>query len=518
MKKVLDENIKKIAIGLLIILIVAIIVLIVINKNDKIKIKEFKNNIYTIKYDNSWSINKSNEKDLLLKHSNNGIITINVEELEEPYKYETLNTLIDDIVFGIEKQNKDYLLLGQEKLKLTKKELDGYKLLYEKGDKQVLVIIIKQSDKLITYIYEADYEYFDILLDSAQSILYNFELNNEKIDLTTDVFKIENQNIVWKGKDKVNKTQKYRLNDEHYTVDYEIPSEYSMYEFDEKLGIYYYDNDIDKSLTTNIRNLNMYEEISKNVLYDIENIKKNNSNVKVETTKGKLKDSYIYRVTYDYKNDYTEKNVKNEIVYYLIPLDNYHTFIFKLEHEDNYISEAIINSLKIKKLSKYSKNIDRNYEGNYIVNYMKIFKDRDRTNYYDIKLLTPPKWQELDNTNNRYQYRYFGLNYIEKKAEYEINASYKFAYNNTFDFATTLYKNKNLKVISTEHKNYNNKEFDIERFTYMEQKSTNYGVAIVYKISDDYWLDITIVSPKNNINDTMLKELTNFTIEEKEYK
>ena len=43
-----------------------------------------------------------------------------------------------------------------------------------------MVSTYKKSDKLVTIRYEANNSYFDILLDSVENIIYNFDINEQK--------------------------------------------------------------------------------------------------------------------------------------------------------------------------------------------------------------------------------------------------------------------------------------------------------------------------------------------------
>ena len=79
--------------------------------------------------------------------------------------------LIDELIYNIQKKNNDYKLISKKEDKLTKDEFNGYKLLYENEKEQVMVNLYKKSDKLVSIRYEANNDYFDILLDSVHNIV-----------------------------------------------------------------------------------------------------------------------------------------------------------------------------------------------------------------------------------------------------------------------------------------------------------------------------------------------------------
>ena len=401
----------------------------------------------------------------------------------------TIITLIDDIIYGIEKQNSNYSMLGQEEVKLTKNNITGYKFLYECNDNQVLVAIIKQSDKLITFTYEAKYDNFDILLDSAQSILYNFELVKDKVNYNSELENIKTNSISYKGTDTVDGTREYEISNYHYTIKYTIPNNFIIHNFNNTYGNYYekdrdYNSEI--QIKTSINNLNIYESINKKgsgIEYDIERIKKNdnNSDIKVEIDKGKIKDSYIYRVTYNYNNEYLDKIEKKELLYILVPLDNNHTFKVTIESVDKSISKDLIDSIDIVSKEKYSQNIILNYENNYVVNDMKyMLNTYDK--YINLKLYTPKVYSELDYRSNNNEYRYFGYDYDSKKGVYNTNISYyvsSLCKNDASSVKDNYNTYKNVKVTFDGNKKYHDRSFNSYTISYQLNNITKYEKQLV---------------------------------------
>lgn len=527
MKKILNQNIKKITISLLVLLLIVSAIYIYMLLSNKIKIKTYNNNFFSIKYDSSWGMYDSSKSSTLLKHSDNASIKINIETLDETYKYENLNTLIDDIIYGIEKQNSNYVMLGQEEVKLTKNNIDGYKILYESDDNQVLVAIIKQSDKLVTFTYEAKYDYFDILLDSAQNILYNFELVKDKINYNSKLEEIKTNAIGYTGTDKIEGTREYEISNFHYTIKYTIPNNFIIHSFNNTYG-YYYEKDRDYNseikINTAINNLNIYESINKKssgILDEIERLKENdsNSNVNMEVDKGDIKDSYIYKVTYDSNNKYLDKKSKKELIYMLIPLDNSHTFKVTIESIDKSVSEDLIKSINIVSKEKYSKNIELNYENDYVVNDMKYMLNT-YDEYLNLKLYTPKIYNELDYQSNINEYRYFGYGYDSKRDSYNTNISYYLSSlckldSNDIKNSYKIYKN--VKVDSDGSKKYHDNLFNSYTISYQSNDKTKYEKQLIGNIGNDVCLKIVISSNSNNITENMINDLTIFKTEIKKY-
>ena len=98
------------------------------------------------------------------------------KEVEDNYIDTDLSDVIKDIVFEIESQNEDFVLIDTEDN--ISEEYDGYSYLYEKDNEQVLVNIYKKDSKLVIAYYSACYEYFDVVLDSVDSMLKSLEIKS----------------------------------------------------------------------------------------------------------------------------------------------------------------------------------------------------------------------------------------------------------------------------------------------------------------------------------------------------
>ena len=73
----------------------------------KSNIKEYKTDIYTIKYDRSWKRKGKNENTIKLKHKSNSTIYIEVMELDEEQKFLETEDLIDELLYNIGLENKE---------------------------------------------------------------------------------------------------------------------------------------------------------------------------------------------------------------------------------------------------------------------------------------------------------------------------------------------------------------------------------------------------------------------------
>ena len=206
-------------------------------------IKEYKTDIYTIKYDRSWKKKGKSENTIKLKHKTKSTIYIEVMDLNEEQKYLETEDLIDELLYNIGLENKEYNILAKEKTNVTKHSYEGYKVLYENKEQQALVLIAKKSEKVMLLTYEAKHEYFDILLDSVENIIYNFDINDKKYLINNSV-KVDTDKIEF-GTNKelvksLKENKKHDLAYENYYAKVSVPSNFVLTKFDSTTGIFNY--------------------------------------------------------------------------------------------------------------------------------------------------------------------------------------------------------------------------------------------------------------------------------------
>ena len=85
--------------------------------------------------------------------------------------FESLGDRLQNVVSKI----KGYGKITEDNIS---EEYDGYSYLYEKDNEQVLVNIYKKDSKLVIAYYSASYEYFDVVLDSVDSMLKSLEIKS----------------------------------------------------------------------------------------------------------------------------------------------------------------------------------------------------------------------------------------------------------------------------------------------------------------------------------------------------
>ena len=210
MIKNIIEVLKKYKISVYIalsIIIVGSIGLVLLNSfsSSKSKIKTYENENYILKYDRSWKLKEEEKNHLALSHNKNAKLDIEIIDLKDETKYSSIEDLIEEIVYNIEKQNPNYNLISKKETTLSRYDFKGYKLLYENKSSQVMISIYKKSDKLVMINYESDNEYFDILLDSVHNIIYNFDTKEKVYDLSNKIT-LNTSDVTYSTNEELDKT------------------------------------------------------------------------------------------------------------------------------------------------------------------------------------------------------------------------------------------------------------------------------------------------------------------------
>lgn len=553
MKHKLFELYKKyklsIIISLSIIVVGLICIILFLTLNNKSSILEYKNNNYIVKYDNTWNISSKSDNKIILKHDKESKLSIEIIELQEEYKYSTIDDMLEELLYVIEQQNENYKLLYKEKDSITKNKYEGYRLLYEDLDTQTLVVVAKKSDKMIIFIYEANNNYFDILLDSVQNIIYDFDTIEEEFSLAYNL-NIETQSINYYESNTItsmlSKTTQYDIANYNYYVKYSIPSNFKLNKFDSTYGAYSFDGIKDSKITLNIniKNKNIYEQLDKEKTF---NVYSNYKSYKTDEDYSKFTESldkfdsdfesYIYKCSFYYDKALTFKNSEMQYkskledhVILLYALDTNHILEIKIESSDVAIPKELIDMIKIDNTYNYSSYSNSTKENGMIKSNFKRMVGLDNK-IDEITLSIPDKYKEVDKQANLYSKKNYGLNYDDKyylydyEIEYSLTTEYREIESEINSINSWYPKGygeyKELKYSGK--KNINGKEFiiydggytDISgiMFTSINRKKYYVNLKVLfYKLDNGGYLVLKIEGNGNKISDETLNELTNFEI------
>lgn len=558
MKKILDwlKKYKLTVIVAIIVLLVGICSLLVISLfKDEITIKELNESTYALQYDSSWKVMERQENSVILEHNSGSKVTIKISELNDEYKYSDINELIDELMYSIQEQNSNYKLLSSKQDKITKDGFLGYKLLYENDDEQVMVVVYKKSDNLITISYEATADYFDILLDSVHSIIYNLDIKEERFDLENSIL-LDLADVSYQSNEEIdsilNESQTYEIAVNNYYVEYSIPSNFIRSELNSTAG--YFNLNLDSgsiTLSVNILNRNIYEYLDKE---EVTNLYKNYTNYRDDVsgdysnfleTLTKLNneyDSYLYKNSYNYNNAIKYENLKavryqrqDENVELIYALNNNHTLRIIISSTGIPITEKLVSMIKINSSKNYASYVNIEKENSFLIGRLQRFADYDKESIDLVTLRIPDKYEEIDENQNIYLNRYYSLNYNEDMDIYDYDVHYELSnlseekvintinnvyINSVYGEAHELVYSGDLTLNGKQFRVYDGGYTDISGIMFTDINRITYYVnkkVLVYDMPNDGVIYIEIDGNGKDINDDILNELTNFTVESKEY-
>ena len=553
MKNKLYKFFQKYKISITTILIVVILGIVTIllypQLNNNIKQRNYKDNNYSFKYDSTWKLVKNQKDYIELKHNKNGNIKIYLVELKQENKYLPINDLIEEIIYRLDNTNKQYKLIAQQETKITKQKFPGYKLLYESKNSQTLIYTYKNSDKLIVISYEADNEHFDILLDSVNNIIYNFNYIEAN-------YKPKNYHAIETSKINFSKDKNIdtKINEgtivdevinENYIVKFEIPKMFKRNKLDSSSVHYRYEDKNDYNLgleiSVDISHKNIYEYIDKEEKsglykkYEYEREDKNNKNFKENLSiLNKDKEEYIYKNSYSVKKNVSKDNdeqIMKEIVEIIIPLKQERILIFKISSSGIPITDDLVKSIKIKSVKNCAICSDSKIEGDYIVSTLKRYKTYKNDVIEKVILKIPNKYKELNSSFiNVYANREFASDYNKKLKIY----GYRVLYSLSPKTADKIIKFENESIGFNEKTEFrfiedriiNDKSFKIYERNYQDiggiwftnidriKYDVNEKLLIYEMPNNNGVLYIKIRGNGKKVNDQILSDFTNFTISE----
>lgn len=548
MKKIIDK-LKKYKLVIIIALIIVIIgtTLIFTLNSKNISMYAFDNNYYDFNYDKTWQIKDKSDLSISLNNKDKASLNIELINIDDEYKYSDLTDIIDDLLYTINSQNSNYKLISKKEDKVTKLEYSGYKLLYENDESQAMITILKNGDKVVVFNYEALNKYFDILLDSVQNIIYNFALKPEKFELTSNIT-VNTEEMDYASNislaNKLTDTKDYTMASQNYEVNYSIPSIFKLKGFYSNYGNFeYQDSDGKIKITTGVYKVNMYDYIDSSktigtIYSDCSYMKESPDtykDLKEKISEFKIGDysGYIYKISYTYHFVDDRQEEKYIIA---VAINKNHIFEVKIEGEGIKIPKKLIEQIKINSVNNYSSYIIRNVENGYFNVEFKQFKDYNYKDYYLINLKLPEKYREMPSYLNVYTKRDFGLNYDHDNEVYQYDIDYDFSsyYMEAAIESANSSMNSNSKYGAVSEMQeeepivLNDKKFLVYSGSYYKkgalynsnESNIVYKVnkkILVYELENSRYLTITIDANDTDINDNILRELTDFSVSEEVY-
>ena len=166
------KNKWKILVFVLVLLVLSLVIYFVARRVSFSK-KEYKGTYYKVVYDDSWK-SKVSDGNLTLTHKKSkGTIEFHYKLLDNNLIDTNLEDIISDILTSLNEQNKDFKMISKV---YNNEKYDSFQVLYEDDKDQCMINIYKQDNVLIIISYNNSNDYFDIVLDSVDSILDSIEI------------------------------------------------------------------------------------------------------------------------------------------------------------------------------------------------------------------------------------------------------------------------------------------------------------------------------------------------------
>lgn len=535
--KILKNNKLVIIVMLITIFIGCFFINILFHSHSSIKTKLYENEELIFKYDSSWHIASDDVNNIILSNSEKANLVIKLLDLEDEYKYSEIEDLSQDLLYTINNQNKNYKLISKKEDKITGNLYDGYKMLYENEDRQVMVVVAKNLSQLIVFIYESENEYFDILLDSVQSIIYSFKIAPVNFDLKNNIT-LNIEKIIYSNENNLNiqDEENYEIANSNFLVNYSIPSIFKLTSFNSAMGLFSDGND-KINLITNIYNVNVFDYLDKNNsngVYSNFDLIRNNSE-EYKNFKEQLGDidisgykSYIYKVSYIGDQEY-------ENYYLIIPIYKNRIFVARFQAINFKISEKLIKSFKINSVKNYASYVN-SFVNNKLYAELKRFIGYNYNEYNLLTLELPTSYREISKNDNIYTNRYFGNNYDKNNDTYQYEIRYRLSdCNSTLESEIDLIDSYNSyyqrngsykKLDYIGERVLNGKKFKIYDAGYSKigllYNSENeeilyyvYEKVLINELENGGYLIIVIDGNNVQINDQILNDVSIFNIENK---
>ena len=528
MKKFLNK--KSLVIVLMVIILIFLESLFDINKE---KIKEINGKRYSLAYDNTWKIKKKDELEIELMHKKSkSNLKIKIIELDENLQYKSTEEIFDSLLYNIKKQNNNYKLLSKDNAKISSQKIDGYRLLFESNEEQVAIYTYKQGDEYITITYQANYKYFDILIDSVNSIINSFSLNEPNFDIKTSI-DIETKKIEYSEQSDIeemlNNTEEHEIANANYMIKYSIPSNFKDTSYNSKYGYYAFENlsySNKINLSTCILNLNIYEYLDKKAVTNI--YKKNYLNTSHPENERLDKFGGNSR-SYIYNNKYISNDKKCESIIIVYELNKNHIFVLDISSEGIGIPKKLIDMIKINEVKNIAGNIKNEKENGFLIGHLKHFTDYSYKTTEEVVVRIPETYQEIDKDRNIFENR----NYISEYNEFLPVPKYEIEYSiqsGTIESNLKIIENsinKNLgeftDFIQSEDIIINNKKFNVynRRYTRLSETNDSTGKRFLYntnekvlffELQNNKKLVIIIKANEGQVEDQLLNIVTNFDI------
>lgn len=504
-------NKKIILIIAFIAIIVGVIIFLTSSKGIQQEVYETKN--YSVKYDTTWKIKNSSDTEIEFLHNGTqSTISISITDLDSNLYGKTLKQIAQNVKNKVEKEYPQYKCISEHITYLNDDISEAYQLLFEDGKRQSLIQVGMYGYKIFISNYTADNKYFDILLDSVQTINSNFKIKYESVDMMNSR-KIEETGYTVKTDDAdYGETQTHTYMGSYYKVKFAIPIQFTGREGSSSYSKKNNDSVIDTRISISTSNENLY------TVYD-EVIKNGKDYGYLKTEVQKITNGYLEG--YGIKNTSSSNIETYELLY---ALNDFNTLKITVYGDD--ITQNMMDNIKVVNFERCGSYIDPTITNGYHVGTLTC------ENYFDKTLLTvdykvPEKYKEIVEPTYDVGAPEMGRAFIAGKLRNnEITESewatdpfydYNITINIAFGSSETIGNNKNLTYVKdvtvgdVTYKYYKS-EYDSEGTTIKEA----YYIADIKDRDNNRYSYRIYVSSLDEIPETVLQDFASVKIEAQE--
>ena len=367
-----------------IIIIVGIVIFLTSSKG--IQQEEFSTKNYSVKYDTTWKIENSSDSEITFMHNDTqSTIDISITDLDSSLYGKTLKQIAQNVKDKVEKEYPNYKCISEHTTYLNDDISEAYQLLFEDGKRQSLIQIGMYGYKVFISNYTAENKYFDILLDSVQTINSNFKIKYESIDMMNSRT-IEETGYTVKTDDvDYSETEEHTYRGTNYKVTFTVPVQFKG----NHNGISYAKEgeELPKthlSITTESENLY--------TVYD--SVMKNNESFNLKKTE-------VQKITKGYLEGYGIKattNYDNEMYTFLYALNDFNTLEITLSGHD--ITQNMLDNIKVVNVERCGNYIDRTAVNGYLTgtlyeNDTKVDGTTLKSSEISVDYKVPEKYREI---------------------------------------------------------------------------------------------------------------------------
>lgn len=418
-------------ISMIVVIIVILIVIFSKAFGSDIKQKNVITDIYSIKYDSTWKVDSYNDNELKLTHKDSkSKISFVIKDLTTNMYGKTVSQIANNVKENLLESYSNYNCIYEGTDYWNDNIGESYKYLLESGQEQAQIVVGIHGYKIVIMCYSAENKYFDILLDSANTIAENFNIKDKTAEIS-EADQIELTGLNFKTDDKdYSDTNTYEEYFSRYYIKYTIPKQYIARSFYSML--YSNCDNSDKSTIGILRDSDNILSVVKEKREEL-NDDDANENIEIDKLSVNGYEGYYIKAS--------RKNSEFEYVYAYYSLDNFNTIEISITGKN--ITKNLIDNIKIVDYQLCGSYINRETKDGYLngnlkeISLGKFDPDNYIYSYVNLDYKVPEKYTEVPIIYLDQSYKQSRQFSLGKKRNKEIEVSDYDTYD-FYDYNITL--------------------------------------------------------------------------------